>query len=164
VPHDELRSYNRFTPCDYVKARDTYLLADGDAYAFHSACCEAGQKPVYHLFWESLPFTNVFISITPNILHQLLQGMLKHLVAWLILAFGPTVIDRQCQQLRPNHHIHIFPKGISGLSHVTGKEHKNMSRLLLGLILCYDAYIFFLISHPFLIFMTHDDSRRTHRP
>ncbi|KAN0141530.1 hypothetical protein V8E53_000775 [Lactarius tabidus] len=135
VPHDKLGSYNRFTPHDYNKARDAYLLADGDAYAFHSACREAGQKPVYHPFWESLPFTNVFISITPDILHQLLQGVLKHLVAWLILAFGPTVIDRQCQQLPPNHHIHIFPKGISGLSRVTGKEHKNMSRLLLGLIL-----------------------------
>jgi hypothetical protein len=82
-----------------------------------------------------LPFTNVFISITPDILHQLLQGVLKNLIIWLILAFGPTEIDARCRRLPPNHHIHLFAKGISGLSRITGKEHKNMSRLLLGLIL-----------------------------
>jgi hypothetical protein len=135
VPPDELGSPNRYAPRDYDKARDAYLLADGDAHAFHLACRDAGQKPVYHPFWESLPFTNVFISITPDILHQLLQGVLKNLIIWLILAFGPTEIDARCRRLPPNHHIHLFAKGISSLSRITGKEHKNMSRLLLGLIL-----------------------------
>ncbi|KAF8261794.1 hypothetical protein EI94DRAFT_1525433, partial [Lactarius quietus] len=40
-----------------------------------------------------------------------------------------------CQCMLPNHHIHIFNKGISGLSHVMGKEHKDMSQILLGLVL-----------------------------
>jgi hypothetical protein len=35
----------------------------------------------------------------------------------------------------PNHHISVFAKGISGLSPVTGKEHKNMSHILLGLVM-----------------------------
>jgi Plavaka transposase len=135
VPSDELGSYARFPPRDYDQARDAYLLADGDAHAFHSACRAAGQKPVYHPFWESLPLTNVFVSITPDILHQLLQGVLKHLIAWLIGIFGPAEIDARCRSLPPNHHISIFAKGISTLSRVTGKEHKNMSRLLLGLIM-----------------------------
>ena len=135
VPPDELGSPNRFAPRDYDKARDAYLLADGDAYAFHLACRVAGQKPVYHPFWESLPFTNVFISITPDILHQLLQGVLKNLIIWILVAFGSAEIDARCRRLPPNHHIHIFAKGISGLSRITGKEHKNMSRILLGLIL-----------------------------
>ena len=135
VPPDELGSHNRYPLRDYNKARDAYLLADGDAHVFHLACREAGQKPVHHPFWESLPLTNTFISITPDILHQLLQGVLKHLIAWLILAFGSTEIDARCQRLPPNHHIYIFAKGISILSRVSGKEHKHMSRLLLGLVL-----------------------------
>jgi hypothetical protein len=135
VPSDKLGSYARFPPRDYDQARDAYLLASGDAHAFHSACRAAGQKPVYHPFWESLPLTNVFVSITPDILHQLLQGVLKHLIAWLIGIFGPAEIDAHCRSLPPNHHISIFAKGISTLSHVTGKEHKNMSQLLLGLIM-----------------------------
>ena len=135
VPPDELGSPNRFAPRDYDKARDAYLLADGDAHVFHLACREVGQKPVYHPFWESLPFTNVFISITPDILHQLLQGVLKNLIVWVLVAFGSAEIDARCRRLPPNHHIHIFAKGISILSRITRKEHKNMSRILLGLIL-----------------------------
>ena len=135
VPYDELGSYSTFPPRDYDEVRDTYLLSDGDAHAFHLACREAGQKPIYHPFWEKLPLTNVFVSITPDILHQLLQGMFKHLVGWLIGAFGSSEINARCRSIPPNHHISIFTKGISRLSRVTGKEHKNMSRLLLGLIL-----------------------------
>ncbi|KAF8261591.1 hypothetical protein EI94DRAFT_1605749 [Lactarius quietus] len=135
VPHDKLGTYETFPPRDCNEARDTYLLANGDARAFHLACREAGLKPIFHPFWESLPLTDVFVSITPDILHQLLQGVFKHLVAWLIKTFGPAAIDTRCQSMPPNHNISIFTKGISSLSRVTGKEHKNMSRILLGLIL-----------------------------
>jgi hypothetical protein len=48
---------------------------------------------------------------------------------------------------------------------VPGHKNKNkvmcLKKAIYGLKQCYDAYIFFLISHPFLIFMTHDDSSRT---
>ncbi|KAF8266314.1 hypothetical protein EI94DRAFT_1701828 [Lactarius quietus] len=76
------------------QARDIYALADGNAHAFHLTCCNVGQKPVYCPFWETLPLTNVFISITPDILHQLLQGVVKHLVTWVIAAFRAADIDK----------------------------------------------------------------------
>ena len=135
VPPDKLGSFVRFPLRDYEKAQDTYLLADGDTHRFHAACREAGQKPVFHPFWESLPLANIFISITPDVLHQLLQGVFKHLIAWLLEAFGPAEIDARCRSLPPNHHISTFAKGISRLSRVTGKEHKNMSRIVLGLVM-----------------------------
>ncbi|KAF8266477.1 hypothetical protein EI94DRAFT_1803081 [Lactarius quietus] len=135
VPPDELGSPNSYPSRNYNKATDIYALADGDTHAFHLACREAGQKPVYHPFWEALPLTNIFVSITPDILHQLLQGVFKHLITWLIATFEKAEIDSRCRRMPLNHHIHIFGKGISGLSRVTGKEHKDMSRLLLGLVL-----------------------------
>ncbi|KAN0134199.1 hypothetical protein V8E53_007971 [Lactarius tabidus] len=135
VPPDKLGSHARYPLRDYDQARDVHLLADGDAHAFHAACRKADQKPVFHPFWESLPLSNIFVSITPDILHQLLQGVLKHMVSWLIDTFGAAEIDVRCRSLPPNHHISVFAKGISGLSRVTGKEHKNMSRILLGLVM-----------------------------
>ena len=135
VPPDQLGSFTSSPLCDYDKVRNVYHLSDGDAYAFHSACRKMEQKPVFHPFWESLPLTNVFLSITPDILHQLLQGVFKHLVAWLVDTFGPSEIDARCRAIPPNHHITLFVKGISWLSRVTGKEHKNMSRFLLGLVM-----------------------------
>jgi hypothetical protein len=73
VPPDQLGEYNHFPPRDHAEAIDTYLLADEDIGSFHTACHSAGLKPVYHPFWHSLPLTDIFLSITPNVLHQILQ-------------------------------------------------------------------------------------------
>jgi hypothetical protein len=135
VPLDQMGEFTKFPLRSYKEAVDTYLLADGDVRTFNAACRQAGLKPVFHPFWESFPLSNIFISITPDILHQLLQGVMKHLIAWLTCALGPVIINARCRSLPPNHHIHTFAKGITGLSRVTGQEHKNICRILLGLII-----------------------------
>jgi len=92
VPHDQLGEYTDFPPRVQAIAIHCYRLADGDVRPFHLACCDAGLKPIYHPFWERFPLADIFMSITPDILHQLLQGMVKHLVRWLIRVFGPGEI------------------------------------------------------------------------
>jgi hypothetical protein len=102
--------------------------------AFSQACKNVGIKPIQHPFWQFLPFLNIFRSITPDVLHQLYQGNIKHLVAWIQQACGDAEIDARCRRLPPNHNIRLFLKGISNLSRVTGTEHDQMCRFLLGLI------------------------------
>ncbi len=109
-------------------------LANSDAALYREACAKAHVKPIYHPFWEDLLYVNIYQAITPDILHQLHQGVLKHLLKWLSKAYGATEIDACCCWLFPNHHIHIFSNRITGLSRMTGKEHDLMSRILLGLI------------------------------
>jgi hypothetical protein len=137
VPRGQLGEFRSYQSRLLGDAIDTYRLADGDVHAFHKACRETGLKPVFHPFWETLPFADVFLSITPDILHQLLQGVMKHIIAWLasLTVFGPAEIDARCLSLPPNHNIHIFTNGITTLSRVSGLEHKNMCRIILGLIL-----------------------------
>jgi Plavaka transposase len=136
VPRDKLGDGDAFSTRDYAKAIETYGLADGDVRPFHAACRVNGIKPVAHPFWESLPLVNIYLSITPDVLHQLLQGVMKHLIAWVSnpLVFGKRGINARCRLIPPNHGIVLFPKGITTLSRVSGKEHKNICRLLLGLI------------------------------
>jgi hypothetical protein len=136
APCDQLGDYDTFSSRNYGKALETYAQADGDVRPFHSACRESGIKPVAHPFWESLPHANIYVSITPDVLHQLLQGVMKHVIAWVSnpLMFGPQGIDARCHLMPPNHQITLFPRGITSLSRVSGKEHKNMCRVLLGLI------------------------------
>ncbi|KAG1810876.1 uncharacterized protein BJ212DRAFT_1448568 [Suillus subaureus] len=86
--------------------------------AFVHACATAGVKPIIHPFWEDLPFANIFQAITPDVLHQLYQGLIKHLLGWLSAAFGAAEIDTHCRWLPPNHHICLFTKGITCLSHI----------------------------------------------
>ncbi|KAL0571739.1 hypothetical protein V5O48_010221 [Marasmius crinis-equi] len=102
---------------------------------FAQACQDAGLKPAPEPFWKGLPYTNIFQSMTPDILHQLYQGLIKHLVAWLITIVGEKEIDARCRRFPPNHNIRLFMRGISGLSRVTGTEHQMIGKFLLGLII-----------------------------
>ncbi|KAJ6555069.1 hypothetical protein B0H10DRAFT_2201712 [Mycena sp. CBHHK59/15] len=115
-----------------LDALDT-LDQGGTVYA--KACTAAGIKPVVHPFWEKLPYTNIFTSITSDILHQLYQGIVKHLISWIKETFGEAEIDARCRRLPPNHCIRVFLKGISNLNRVTGKEHDQIARFLLGIII-----------------------------
>ena len=106
----------------------------GGPAVYAKACEAAGIKPVVKPFWENLPYVHIFRSITPDILHQLYQGVIKHVISWVGDAFGSAEIDARCRRLPPNHNIRIFTKGITSLSRVSGKEHADMCRILLGLI------------------------------
>ena len=134
VSPGELGEYQTFTPRVQTLAMDTYRHSDAEVLVFHAACRTSGLKPVYHPFWESLPHADIFLSITPDILHQLLQGVMKHLIGWIVSIFGPMEIDAQCRAMPPNYNIQLFTKGITTMSRVSGHEHKKMCSLLLGLV------------------------------
>ncbi|KIL66843.1 hypothetical protein M378DRAFT_63476, partial [Amanita muscaria Koide BX008] len=119
---------------DLCKTQDALAMADTHPAQYAAICRDAGIKPIYHPFWENLPYANIFESIVPDILHQLHQGMVKHLLSWLAMAYGHAEIDARCQCLPLNHKIRLFNQGITALTHVTGGEHDEMCRLLLGII------------------------------
>ncbi|PIL31105.1 hypothetical protein GSI_05801 [Ganoderma sinense ZZ0214-1] len=120
---------------DFGKVLDALAAADEGPRAFTRACREAGIKPLYHPFWESLPYMNIYYAITPDILHQLYQGVVKHLIGWLQKACGADEIDARCRRMPRNNSLRHFSKGISCMSRVSGKEHRDMCRVLPGLIL-----------------------------
>jgi hypothetical protein len=136
VAPDELGESQSFPPRTRSSAMEAYCLADNDnVYAFHLACRQAGLKPIFRPFWKTHTISDIFISVTPDILHQLLQGMIKHLIKWLIKIYGSAAIDSRCKAIPPNHKISLFTKGIATLSRVSGQEHKRMCAILLGLII-----------------------------
>jgi len=136
VSPDQLGECRSFPPWDHREAVGIYSLADGGVCQFHAACHEGGLKPVFHPFWAMFPLVDIYLPITPDILHQLLQGVMKHLISWVTSpgAFGPAEIDMQCRIIPPNHHIMLFSKGITMLSRVLGKEHKGICHILIGLV------------------------------
>jgi hypothetical protein len=121
--------------CNLNNILATLETLDHGPTAYACACREAGIKPVVKPFWQDLPYTNIFQSITPDILHQVYQGVVKHLIGWLKDCCGAAEIDAQCHPLPPNHNICLFMKGISMLSCVTGKEHSQMCSFLLSLVI-----------------------------
>ncbi|KAL1749636.1 hypothetical protein FB107DRAFT_225152 [Schizophyllum commune] len=87
---------------------------------------------VYVPFWEDLPHSDIHVAITPDVLHQLYQGVFKHLVGWVSVIIGPDELDRRLRTIPHAFGLQHFDNGISALSQVTGSVRKNMARVLLG--------------------------------
>ncbi|KAI0653229.1 hypothetical protein C8Q70DRAFT_1059466, partial [Cubamyces menziesii] len=86
------------------------------SYREHAQVCkDARIKPIIRPYWADLPFVNIYQSIVPDLLHQLYQGVIKHLLGWLRKAFGSDEIDACCRRIPPNHNIRLFLKGITKL-------------------------------------------------
>lgn len=134
-PHEGLGDH----PCDAaLRDLDAVLevLEQFGSASYSAACREVRVKPLQRPFWMGLPYVNIFQSITPDVLHQLYQGVVKHLVSWLTTICTAAEIDARVRCFPPNHTIRIFHKleGITILTRVSGTEHKQIAALLLGLI------------------------------
>ncbi|KAL1675271.1 hypothetical protein EV122DRAFT_218848 [Schizophyllum commune] len=138
--HDELELFDRAV-ADGTTSSLRHLgsvldvLHSADQAGWYTRCSNNRVRPVRKPFWEGLPFAHPYRSITPDVLHQLYQGVVKHLLAWLVDAYGPEEMDARCRRLPPNHNIRIFMAGISSLTHLTGQTHDDICRELLGLII-----------------------------
>ncbi|KAI9435012.1 hypothetical protein F5148DRAFT_1154707 [Russula earlei] len=116
-PHNDLGNADGVRPPHELdKILDAFDAISQGPTVFAQACKEAWVKHIQHPFWEDLPFVNIYQSIAPDILHQLSQGVIKHLIAWLRTICGDAEIDAQCCHLPPHHKIWIFMNVISYLT------------------------------------------------
>ena len=109
--------------------------AQGSSSAFHRECMDhdvAGG--VYDPFWKDFPNTDIHKTITPDILHQLYQGVFKHLIGWCQSIVGEKELDQRIQALPLGQGLRRFKNGISALSQISGTERKNMAKILLACI------------------------------
>ena len=138
VEIDELGEWNKDWLTDpplYDLDKVLTALAGFKLPNWKALCKEAGIRPVYRPYWFELPYADPFLSICPDILHQIYQGLIKHLLEWLKEIYGSQAIDARCCRLPPNHHIRVFSNGVSSLSRVTGQEHADITRIILGVII-----------------------------
>ncbi|KAG1738098.1 uncharacterized protein EDB91DRAFT_1082859 [Suillus paluster] len=107
IPSTELGSKDLpFELQDLDEILDALALADEDPTQFAKACRDA------------------------DVLHQLYQGLVKHMISWIKSACGEAEIDVQCKRLPPNHNIQLFMKGISVLSQYPC--HSDLTLMLLS--------------------------------
>ena len=124
---------------DLKAVLNVLAMAKIDLSQYAGMCCDAGIKPIFHLFWENLLYSHIYKSIALDVLHQLLAGTMKYLVLWCGKAYGATELNMRCQLLPPNHNIQVFKNSITSLSCLTGKEHGQIGRIILGSIA--DAHV-----------------------
>lgn len=115
-----------------LHARST-SSAQGRHKSVHAMCMEsdvAGGN--YEPFWVGFPLVDIHRCVTPDILHQLYQGVLKHLIGWMQTVMGEEELDRRICSLPPVCGVRHFENGILVLAQVTGMERKHIARILLS--------------------------------
>jgi hypothetical protein len=76
---------------------DDFDNVSGSYVQFSQGCKDAQLKPIVAPFWANLAYTHVYRLITPDVLHQLYQGVMKHMVGWLVEVYGAAEIDARCR-------------------------------------------------------------------
>ena len=57
-------------------------------------------------FWSDLPYVDIHMSITPNILHQVNSGVFSHLTKWCeIIIARSNKLDKHVSQLLLSYNI-----------------------------------------------------------
>jgi hypothetical protein len=103
-------------------------------YNNKSELTDLSLKPVWP-WWAGLPQVNLAMCITPDLLHQLYQGVFKsHVVRWLQHLVGVKKLDQRFASTTQAAGLTHFPRGISHVKQWTGRESKEMLKQTLPLV------------------------------
>ncbi|KAG8714425.1 hypothetical protein FRC09_017655 [Ceratobasidium sp. 395] len=84
-------------------------------------------------FWQNLPFVNLSDSITPDLLHQIHQGVFgEHLDKWLTNLIGEERFDAWLTGLPRAPGMRHFTDGKSRISQWTGSESKALAQVFMS--------------------------------
>src|SRR5271168_2199433 len=103
---------------------------------FHKMCMNDNVSgSVYKPFWEGLPHTDIHTAITPDVLHQIYQGVFKHLTNWCRRIMDQGELDEHIRCLPSAYGVRHFKNGVTALSQLSGMERKHMAKILLGCLI-----------------------------
>ncbi|KAF7971172.1 hypothetical protein HWV62_21918 [Athelia sp. TMB] len=89
---------------------------------------------VDQLFFRDWPHTEPSRVLTPEPLHHWHKAFWDHDAKWCIRAVGPSEIDFRFSILPPRVGFRQFKEGIAKLKQVTGREHRDVERYMVGII------------------------------
>ncbi len=100
---DQLGLYVTFEPRtskDTLKIIQQAKEAATSHLAFYQLCLDQNVGAgVLRPFWDGLPFVNIHLCMTADVLHQLHQGVLKHLIKWVERCMMSKEVDfAACRQ------------------------------------------------------------------
>ncbi|KAF8165815.1 hypothetical protein B0H34DRAFT_794159 [Crassisporium funariophilum] len=140
APAKDLQNCNPYPLCSQSWTEkiieEGWKQAGDSQKAFHIYCMSKDMAgTVYKPFWQGFPLCNINCTITPDVLHQLYQGVFKHIVTWCQCVVTLAELDRCICCLPFGYGLRKLKNGISTLSQISGPERKNMAKILLGCLI-----------------------------
>ncbi|KIY70442.1 hypothetical protein CYLTODRAFT_451745 [Cylindrobasidium torrendii FP15055 ss-10] len=139
--HTDLHESDNFPPAQSRRQADTLktmrdiAATTSSKTKYFKTCMKANVNGnVTEPFWKDLPFTDIHLAQTPDVLHQLYQGVLKHIIDWCQQLMTKEELDLRIRRLPRALGLRHFKNGISALSQISGSERKNMGKILLACI------------------------------
>ncbi|KAF7341442.1 hypothetical protein MVEN_01881400 [Mycena venus] len=112
------------------------IIVDQSQNKFPVKFVDQNLRPI-NPFWADFPHCDIFSSMTPDLLHELHNGVFgDHIVKWLTQAITSEdgEVDRRFRAMTPHPSLRHFAKGISLTSQWTGNERKHMEKVFLGIL------------------------------
>ncbi|KAF7350106.1 hypothetical protein MVEN_01312700 [Mycena venus] len=112
------------------------VIVDQSQNKFPVKFVDQNLRPI-NPFWADFPHCDIFSSMTPDLLHELHNGVFgDHIAKWLTQAITSKdgKVDHRFRTMTPHPSLCHFTKGISLTSQWTGNERKHMEKVFLGIL------------------------------
>ncbi|KAG8798922.1 hypothetical protein FRC16_006244 [Serendipita sp. 398] len=101
---------------------------------YTEAAKQLGLNSVDRPFWRGHAGYQPDLVITPDILHGLFRFWRDHILKWVRYLIGAAELDHRLKALQPISGFRHFAQGISHLSQWTGREDRELQRVLVSVV------------------------------
>lgn len=119
---------------DQIEAVRASRGEDASIWSFVLGCRQRGLNGVMHPFWKYLPWVDICQLLSQEVLHSYHKFFFDHPLKWNTCLMGEKEMDRRLQSQPQQVGVRSFPKGISHISQMSGKEHRALERTHLAVV------------------------------
>jgi hypothetical protein len=107
---------------------------NADPYQFALGANKYRLGDVEYPFWASLPFVEICDVLSVDLLHGFHKFFFDHPFYWNVNSLGEAEIDNRMKSQVPYVGAKMFPKGVSHISQMSGKEYRALQTVHLSVV------------------------------
>lgn len=120
---------------DKLEAVKSVCSSEENFFRFVKLCRKNNLTGVEELIWDGWDHSEPPVALSYDLLHSGHKFFFDHILEWCKKAMPCSAeIDNRFKALHPRKGWKYFYKGISGLKRITGRDYRNLQRLILCVI------------------------------
>ncbi|KAG8727897.1 hypothetical protein FRC10_005488, partial [Ceratobasidium sp. 414] len=107
---------------------------NADPYHFSLGASKERLGDVEYPFWAALPFVDICQSLSVDLLHGFHKFFFDHPFQWNTNSLGEDEINARMKAQVPYSGARMFPRGVTHISQMSGKEHRALQTVHLSVV------------------------------